>query len=348
MYASRHATSILGESGCKSPLLVLTNPQIPALKQDIRKIPAASMATKTWIVQGRLSPEDSSTRHTSVSASSTTRGLSSSGFSAQRAESSGTSALDVMASPPMEAFKKKRRQSHRKKMLEKRLQQISKSKQQRYWNEFDDGSEGSADEAYTIFVDPNASYSLPGADAMSKIYTSFTTTLKATKENVSSWLTSSSNGNKEERQPIISGINGTHTPSVDDSDDEASPGQRSPSLQRHYSTFPPRSQPRAIQAREDLLFRACLACFCGSFVLLIVAAILETTGRRKAETTVDAGVIIGVAASLVFAIIGVGSMVGRKDDVGWVHRASVFVIFICVALGCGGLLAGLGGSTGKR
>lgn len=325
--------------------------QIPALKQDIRKIPATTKSTKTRTLQGRLSPKESSTRHSSVSASSTQNGPSGSGFSAQRGESSATSAPDALTSSPRDALMEKRRRYHRKSMLQKRLQQAFLSEQQRYWNEFDDGSEGSENEAYTIFVDPNASYRFPGADAFNKFYTSLTSNIKASKDKVSSWLTNSPTGATKERERLIkdiNGVNGVHSPSIDDSHDGTSSSKSNPALQRRYSTFPSLPQPHAVRARETLLLRSCIASFCASFVLLLIAAILETTGRRKAETTVDAGVIIGVAASLVFAIIGVGSMVGRKDDVGWVHRASVFIVFVCVVFGSGALLTELGDLTGKR
>lgn len=340
--ASRHATSILGKHGCRYTHVHANDAQLPALKQDIRKIPAATKSTKMRTAQGRSTPEEASTRHTSVSASSTKNRPSSSVFSAQHGESSATSAPEILASPPQNALKEKRRRSRPKKMLQKRLQQASQSKQQRYWNEFDDGSEGSENEAYTIFVDPNASYTIPGADAFAKFYTSLITNVKASRDKVSSSFNHSLTKDTKERKPLV---NSTHSPSVDDSDstdDESSP------TQRRYSTFPSLPQTPAMRARETLLFRSCIGFFCASFVLLTIAAILERTGRRKAETTVDAGVIIGVAASLVSAITGVGSMVGRKDDVGWVHRACVFLVFVCVILGSGGLLAALGDSSGKR
>lgn len=65
-------------------------------------------------------------------------------------------------------------------------------------------------------------------------------------------------------------------------------------------------------------------------------------GWRKAATAVHVGVTIGVASSLVFAIIGVGSMVGRKNDVGWSHRVVVILMFSVVVLGSGALLAAMG------
>lgn len=286
----------------------------------------------------RTTLEQASTQHSSVSAPSTRNGHSSSGFSALRGESSATSAPDALVTSSLDANRKKRRRSARNRMLSKRLSQPSQRRQERYWNEFDDGSEGSEDEAYTIYVDPNAPFNFPGTATVSRIFTSLTSTFKATKETVSSWLISQPSTTSTERQTLV---NGLRSPSVEDSEsDDALPvPRRSPSVQRRYSTFP--TQSPAVRARETILFRSCIASFGASFVLLIVAAILETTGRRKAEMTVDAGVIIGVATSLVFAIIGVGSMVGRKDNVGWVQRAIVSLVFACVAFGSGALLATL-------
>lgn len=156
------------------------------------------------------------------------------------------------------------------------------------------------------------------------------------------WLNSSRDTNGRESEPLI---NGGHSPNIDDSDlsdvESFSHGAK-PRNNRRYATFPLLAQQPAVHARENLLLRSCLASFAASFAFLVVATILKTTGRRKAETTVDAGVIIGVASSLVFAIIAVGSMIGRREDVGWVHRTVVFLIFLCIAVGGGGLIAGLG------
>ena len=291
--------------------------------------------------QGRASPEGVGTQHSSISAPSTQNEHSSSGFSALRGESSATSAPEVVLSPAPDSTKKKRRKSQRRLMLQKRLSQPSQSQRQRYWNEFDDGSEGSENEAYTIYIDPNASYSFPGTAAVSKFLTSLVSNIKASEEKVSSWLKHAPPSAPDERQPLH---NGFPSPSIDDSDvsdTDTSPIQNSRSTDRRYSTFPSRPQSAAARARETFLFRSCLASFTASIILLLVAAILETTGRRKAEITVDAGVMIGVAASLVFGIVAVGCMIGRKDDVGWVHRAIVFLFFACVVLGSGLLLAAL-------
>ena len=340
--ASRHATSVLGRRFVHHVSYLLTSEQLPVLKQDIRKVPTMSKASKGRRWQARSSPEESSTRRTSVSASSTKNGASSSGLSALRGESSATSAPEILSTLPLEASKKKkRRRSNRKQMLQKRLQYPAQPRYERYWNEFDDGSEDSQDEAYTIFVDPNASYSIPGAAGFFRLFGSLSSSVKASEEAILKWLRQSQKTMHGEQRPLI---DRERSPSIADSDlsgAETSNRHLKPSSHRRYSTFPPLSQPPAVRAREALLFRSGVASFASSVILLVVAAILITTGRRKAANTVDAGVIIGVVSSLVFAVMGVGSMLRRKDEVGWVHRAVVSMLFLCVVFASGALLATL-------
>lgn len=316
--------------------------QLPALEQEIRKVPPTTNVSKGRAMQGCVSPEEPSTRATSVSAESTTNGPSNSGFSISNGESSATSAPDAAALANTKSPEKKRRQSHRRRMLDKRLRHgISQTKRQRYWNEFDNGSEGSETEAYTIYVNPEASYDLPGAAALSKLATSFGSMFTIAHQLLTSPLKTLKKAQDNEHAPLL---NDALSPSPDDSDlsdSESCSARLKPGNKRRYSTFPAPPQPPAVRARESLLLRSCMASFAASFVLLIVAAILKTTGRRKAETTVDAGVIIGVAASIVFAIIGVGSMVGRRDKLGWAHRSIVFSIFVLVVIGSGSLTATL-------
>lgn len=224
-------------------------------------------------------------------------------------------------------------------MLQKQLQEPAQARYERYWNEFDDGSEGSQDEAYTIFVDPNASLSIPGAAAMSRLFGSLSSGIKASKETIMNWLRASRKTRHGEQRPLIDGERSASTADLCGAESLSRPVKPSP--HRRYSTFPALSQPPAVRAREALLLRSCIASFASSVLLLVVAAILVTTGRRKAANTVNAGVIIGVVSSLVFTVMGVGSMMRRKNDVGWVHRAFVILIFVCVVLASGILLAAL-------
>ena len=251
-----------------------------------------------------------------------------------------TSAPDTVAPSTSKVVKRQRRRSNRRRLLDQGLYRPVR-KQNRYWNEFDDGSEGSENEAYTILVDPNAPSGFPGVATLSKLYASIASTLNSTAEKVAFWPRPAQKSQNPQNEALL---NGNLTPSAEDSDlsdEEISPGLLIPPARRQYSTFPTYHQSPAIRARETLLFRSCLTSFGASFILLLVAVILETSGRRKAEATVDAGVVIGVAASLVFAIMAVGSMVGRNDTLGWVHRAVVLLIFACVVVCSGALLAAL-------
>lgn len=288
---------------------------------------------------GHSSPEQPSTRRTSISVPSTPNGPSGSGLSGRLGESSATSAPDLGEPPIPSAFKRKRRRSHRRRILDKGPGDSDRKPRQRYWNEFDDGSEGSGNEAYTIFVDPDNPSSFPGLVTVFTLFTSLVSKFNIAEHKLISWL-------RDKRfQEQESLINGGHSPDLDDSDasDAESPLTKpQTNAQRRYSTFPTQPLSPAVRARETMLFQSCLASFAAASVFLLVAAILKTTGRRKAETTVDAGIIIGVTSSLVFAIIAVGSMVGRKDDVGWLHRISVFLLFALVAAAGGGLIASLG------
>ena len=323
-------------------LTILTEIQLPALRQDIRKLPTTSTAPKARRAQGRNTPEESSTRHTSISTSSTKNGVSSSDFSALRGESSATSAPDTVAAPPLDHLKKKkRRRSTRKQLLQRGLQAPAEPRYERYWNEFDDGSEGSQDEAYTILVDPNASYSMPGSVAVSRLVGSLSSRIRATQVSILHWFRPSQKTRHGEQRPLVDREDAPSVADSDQSEVESSNRLAKPSAHRRYSTFPALTQPPAVRAREAFLFHSCIASFASSFILLIVAAILITTGRRKAANAVDVGVIIGAVSSLVFAVMGLGGMMRRRDDVGWVHRAVVFLIFVCVVLASSVLLAAL-------
>lgn len=222
------------------------------------------------------------------------------------------------------------------------MQEPAHPRYERYWNEFDDGSEGSQDEAYTIYVDPDASYSMPTAAAVSKLFESLSSSIKASEKTILHWLRSSQTTRHGEQRPLFEGECSPNTADSDQSDTDFSKNSAELSLYRRYSTFPAASQAPAVRAREAFLFHSCVASFASSLILLIVAAILVATGRKKAVNTVDAGVIIGVISSLVFAVMGVGSMARRKDNVGWVHRAVIVLVFLCVVLASGFLLAALG------
>ena len=286
----------------------------------------------------KVSP-DTTTRRTSISAPSTRNGQSSGTFSAVQGESSATSAPEELANPPLSAFKKKRKPGKRRRLPRKELKGSEQTFNQRYWNEFDDGSEGERDEPYTIFVDPNAPSTFPGAETVSKAFDNLSNNTKALWEKFQTWMTSHPDGTAmpDEQRPLINGNHSPTSPTIDDSSDSEN---ENPTItaQRSYSTMASRHRHPFRSPRESMLFRSSLGCFVAALTIVIVGAILVTTGRRKAAVEVDVGVVISVAASLVFVIIGVGCMIAQHDHVGWVHRSAVALIFIIVIFANVGIL----------
>ena len=307
---------------------------MPGLDHDIRRLPPLSRNSSGRVPKNKSSPEQASTGNTSLSANSTGKGFSSSGRSALRGESSATSAPDALEASPISPFKKKRRQP--KRHVDSRKLSKNLPRQQRYWNEFDDGSEGDQPEAYAIYVDPEAPTQFPGAAAVSNFCRLVAEHTKASTEKMTSWMKGTKAADREQE----SLINGIHS-SPDDSDFSDNGTSEVTQTPRRYSTFPSHAQHTRNEAQEKHLFRSCLLSFAASIILLIVAAILVTTGRQKVAAEVDLGVVIGVAASLVFAIIGLGSLLARRAHLGWVHRVIVLLVFLGVMLVSVALLVAL-------
>ena len=336
MQASGHASSFLGKLEDCGKRAQLTSAQLPALDQDIRKIPTPDKTSNRRSSVGQSSAGEASAGQASTSAD----GQLSSGFSAQMAESSATSAPDPLEPSRVSASKKKRRSRSRGEHPLRRQTSGSSAQLPRYWNEFDDEDEGSGNEAYMILIDPNAASTFPGAAALSKAIGRLKTNAKASSRKVRTLLRSSKSSKPEEHQALIDDDYLGIQPSAEDDTDWDNDYSTRLLNRRHYSTM---SSPAArvahdVRSRDDILSRACIASFFASFALLLLATILNITGRRKDAATVDLGVIVGVIASLVFAVVAVGTMVGRREELGWVYRAVVLFMFALDCMGCGVLI----------
>jgi len=308
---------------------------LPALHCDIRKLPPPALRP--------ISSRQSSAIHSSTEAAlsspspttSTTDAPSSSGFSAVPPPGSpATSVPDQLEVAPLKAFRKKRRIRKDRPLYRQAVS--SNSINQRYWNEFDDGDEVPPDEAYTIFVDPNASSIFPGITTITKL-------AHAASEKVSQWLGKappSKDSAENERRPLIDDYL-SQRPTAEDStlDSDADSNNSSAENTRHrrrYATFPSTRHDipsPALASREILLFRCCVGSFLASLTFLAIASVLTVTTRRSYVVTADIGTLVGVVSSLVFAAVAVGMMVGRKENVGLVHRSVVLVAFVGVCAG---------------
>jgi hypothetical protein len=205
---------------------------------------------------------------------------------------------------------------------------------QKYWNEYDNGSESGDHDEYAIYINPDEDASFPGLDYINSIFTPKIGQVKA-------WFR---RNHDAERQPLLYSddcVDG-YTSSVGgrvDSEDETSSIDGLPT--RGYATFhafPSVSEQQAIRYREKALFVGTLGCFFTSYTLLLITSFLILTGKHKLRIEVDAGVTVGVMVSLFCAGSALGMMFYRHDTLGYVHRAVVWLAFITACLLNGVLL----------
>ena len=202
---------------------------------------------------------------------------------------------------------------------------------QTYWNEYDDGSEAEH-EAYTIYVDPDAESTFPGAKTISLLFSKVIVPM----EKVKGWLSPPSS--PAERRPLIGNGNGANsyfteqTETDVDDDTYASSSEFPAGYATHYATFPSISDQRFVQERKRLVFQGIMGAFAASILLMAIAGILVATGKHKLRVEVDAGVFTGVAASLFFATMAFSGMLYELDKIGAIYRWCVIFTFtvICV------------------
>ncbi|KAI9701534.1 MAG: hypothetical protein M1836_001590 [Candelina mexicana] len=296
------------------------------LDRDIRKVPTATKRGLRQQPSTRHSPESANAETNSVSASSTTGSPASSNSTAPAVDSSVTSVPDLLQSPPISAFKKKRK-LRRQHPPQKEAEERPRQYQQRYWNEFDDGSEASDEEGYILYVDPNSKSTFPGAATISRFASLLSRRTKGSSAKVKAWL--HAQPKDDERRSLM-------TPQSDRTQDQQVSALHQPAPSRHsYATFADVEASKETSPRESMLFRTYIGCFFAATVILAISAVLAVTGRHRRRITVDAGVIVGIVAGLVFSILGVGTMLFRKHRLDWIHRALVLLVFVgnCVASG---------------
>lgn len=285
----------------------------------------------------------------------------------QQIPSSAAPTLDQLQPPPSRAFtKNKRKRGYEPYPLPNPVDAAKVVQDQRYWNEYDNPEDLSDDEAYVIFIDPSATWKFPGQatvenairrartvlwprasaerkpllsatdDPSNSFHTSDDNTSSLSSEDALSVSGSRAYGTGEGRKSRFSVFRGLRRPRLDmlqRPPQRPEPGEQMPSLassvQLHH------------HQREQNKLRLYTTCLSASVVVLVTTLILAATGRKKQRGTVDAGVVFGIVANLLFTIIGVGYMLSRRDRLSWMHRACVSGVFVAVCVGDGGILAWL-------
>jgi hypothetical protein len=78
--------------------------------------------------------------------------------------------------------------------------------------------------------------------------------------------------------------------------------------------------------------------FVASSILSVLIFTLAATGRRKQKGEVDAGILLGVIASLFFALVGLTSVLTARESIGVFRWAVVGAVFCVVCLADGVLV----------
>ncbi|PVH68061.1 hypothetical protein DL98DRAFT_442096 [Cadophora sp. DSE1049] len=210
------------------------------------------------------------------------------------------------------------------------VQTLVQEVRQIYWNEYDNGSEAQ-NEPYTISVDPDAELIFPSARTVASVIL----TAREPMGKVKAWFSPAASPGK--RRPLLKDgsyfppqANATET-GVDDGNrvfpNDSPGGYRTP-----YATFPITSDQELAQYRERPLFRGAIGSFVVALLFLLVASILVFTGRHRLRVEVDAGVFVGVIASLFSATLGFGCILYHRERLGWLYQICVGVTFavMCV------------------
>lgn len=290
---------------------------LPILSRDIRKLPPPPLR-RTASALDRSSGSPSV--HQSSSRASV-QGVTDSTTAVETNHSDSVTFPQDLETPPLRSFRKKRRRGLPSEPV------VPSQSQGRYWSEYDHPEDGSdAENAYVIYIDPNEKSSL---------------------DRLFERLANLFRRARSEHEPLLTG---TSTPDADDetsSEDESTPrtnrkhlrsygtlsnstttGPRLRALSTSTTNLPPRS----------FLPQTAIVSFIASIIILAVAYILATTGRHRLAYEVDAGVVLAIVSSLVFAIVGLAWMLtqARVSLSAWCVGGTVLCVDV---VGSGGLLA---------
>ena len=179
------------------------------------------------------------------------------------------------------------------------------------------GDESADDGGYTIVIDPNATSGFPGAASLSRLAEASTNKIKS--------LFHREKTSDPERQSLL-GHPITRS-SSDNSSFENAPYARQRSL-----------LPQSRIRRDKWLTGASTVSFILSFTLIFVGGFYINFDRRKAHRKSGFNVLVKVACSLLFGIVGLVATAAKVPGVSWPWWFVVLLLFAVILLGDGYLL----------
>ena len=332
---------------------------LPAMEKDIRKVP------ETVTLGRRRSSQMTGTEHGQNSSASSNSEYDRSGSStAVGAESSATSVpttpmieRDAMNVTTSALHSIPERKPKKVRLDEGAFDKPSRRKRReetRYWNEYDFPEEDD-ENGYYIYIDPDREDKWLGQETAQKLFTIFRSMFsKPGPEDVPD----------EERALIrplteVEEDEGAESPSTD-SDNESPAGTSRGFFSKHkprangYGTvsshrsvsnntrltdllLPPVDTGYATPSTSSRLLITTLS-LVASAVLSVLIFTLAATGRKKQKGEVDAGILLGVIASLFFALVGLTSVLTSRERIGVVNWAVIGTVFCAVCLADGVLV----------
>lgn len=333
----------------------------PLLQKDIRKFPLAPSRHRRRRRELPQAPSGPSSTARS-SESSSVAGLSDTMFSSTAARSSVTSmprsSPSVSDGSSSTAKKPKLGPSRKKKKKTQPAGTDDQIAPQRYWNEFDDSeSILQRDDGYAIYVNPDEPMNFPGKETLARAWSVTWKTLTGSKERVVSWLSTLSptkarargrgKGKSKvlcsgERRPLLRSDPFSTSNESGTSESETDTATRN--IRASISAGRVRSgslatRPRAVsvslqqgrfmtrtqRSHERVLFRLYCGLIALSYVLVVLSAVLASSGRRKAVVEVDSGVICGIVAAVCCDMFSIVLMRSRRQIPALGHRLAVWL-----------------------
>ncbi|KAI6363421.1 hypothetical protein MCOR25_005913 [Pyricularia grisea] len=249
-----------------------------------------------------------------------------------------------------------------------------------YWNEYDNGSDAGDDEGYTIYVDPDEETYLhfPGLSSLLHVlampvekaksilnlkavdgerqpllpnHVGNIAALRPDACHTGQTLYGTHSRPDTANQRDVSPMN-THTMSdgysAEDEQnlDQISDDEFPRGYEARFAALPSINEQRIARYRERVLFWGSVGANVAALVLLGVASLLIMTGKHRLRVEVDAGVIVGVMASLAAACAALGMTLARNQDtISWINYLAVYLTFTVICVLNGMLLVLVMGNT---
>lgn len=213
---------------------------------------------------------------------------------------------------------------------------------QRYWNEYDNPEQD--EEGYYIYIDPDAEMKFPGQELFGN-WARKARRLFGIKEESDEEESMSSVESSDEESTAEAGY-GTFPRRVENGGARAE-GYLSGLIRRLRS---PEGDEEALvtlrresgRERRGLLREVALrerkaetsklyfytTCLAMAGVTNVLLGMMTMTSRKKERGVVDSVVLFGTIVNLALGVIAMISLQTRRDQVGWMHRGSVYAVFV--------------------